>query len=79
MQHYRRFKRITLIDMMAGVYPNSLDSSCYEKLSSSNTVVRLDSNDGNIGTTFSFENDLNLDDTKSTFYGAFTWRMSGRH
>ena len=46
---------------------------------SSNTVVRLDSNDGNIGTVFSFENDLNLDDRKSTFYGAFSWRMSGRH
>jgi hypothetical protein len=46
---------------------------------SSNTVVRLDGNGGNIGTTLSFENDLNLDSKKSTFYGAFSWRMSGRH
>ena len=46
---------------------------------SSKTVVRLDSNVGNLGTVFSFENDLNLDEKKSTFYGSFSWRMSGRH
>jgi hypothetical protein len=46
---------------------------------SSNTVVRLDGNNGNLGTTLSLENDLNLDDEKSTFYGAIGWRLSGRH
>jgi len=46
---------------------------------SSNTVARIDGNNGDIGTVLSFENDLNLDDRKSTFYGAFSWRMAGRH
>ena len=46
---------------------------------SSNTKIRLDGSGGILGTTISLEDDLNLDDQKSTFYGSFSWRMSGRH
>ena len=46
---------------------------------SSNTVIRVDSNNGDRGTTINLENDLNVDDEESTFYGTFSWRMSGRH
>jgi hypothetical protein len=46
---------------------------------SSITKIRVDGNDGILGTTISLEDDLNLDGEKSTFYGALSWRMSGRH
>jgi len=46
---------------------------------SSDTLIRLDGNRGNFGTTISLEGDLNMDDRKSTFYGSISWRMSGRH
>jgi hypothetical protein len=45
----------------------------------SDTKIRLDGAQGNIGTSIDLENDLNLDEDKSTFYLSLRWRMSGRH
>ena len=46
---------------------------------SSNTRIRLDALGGVLGTTIDLENDLDLDENKSTYYLSFSWRMSGRH
>jgi hypothetical protein len=46
---------------------------------SSNTKIRLNALDGMIGTGIDLEDDLNLDERKSTSYLAFSWRMAGRH
>ena len=46
---------------------------------SSSTKIRVDALGGLIGTTIDLENDLNLDETKSTSYLSVGWRMSGRH
>ena len=46
---------------------------------SANTRIRLDALGGLLGTTIDLEDDLDLDDNKSTYYLSFAWRMSGRH
>jgi hypothetical protein len=46
---------------------------------SSNTKIRLNALGGRIGTSIDLEDDLNLDEKKSTSYLAFSWRMAGRH
>ena len=45
----------------------------------SSTVVRLDSSSGRIGTRFSFEEKLNLDDRKDTWVAGARWRFKDRH
>jgi len=46
---------------------------------SANTRIRLDALGGLIGTTIDLEDDLDLDENKSTYYLSFGWRVSGRH
>lgn len=46
---------------------------------SSSTKIRVDGVGGLIGTTINLENDLNLDERKSTSYLSVGWRVSGRH
>ncbi len=46
---------------------------------SASTKIRLDALGGLVGTTIDLEDDLDLDDNKSTYYLSFAWRMSGRH
>lgn len=46
---------------------------------SASTSIRLDALGGLVGTTIDLEDDLSLDDRKSTSYLSLAWRMSGRH
>jgi len=46
---------------------------------SANTRIRLDALGGLVGTNIDLEDDLDLDDNKSTYYLSFAWRMTGRH
>jgi hypothetical protein len=46
---------------------------------SANTRIRLDALGGLVGTTIDLEDDLDLDEDKSTYYLSFAWRMTGRH
>ncbi len=46
---------------------------------SAHTRIRLDALGGLIGTTIDLEDDLLIDDQKTTSYLSFGWRMSGRH
>lgn len=41
--------------------------------------IRLDSDSGNIGDEIDFENFLGLEDSKTTLWGGFRWRMSRRN
>ena len=52
---------------IGGFFPN-VDSS-----------VRFDSNGGNIGNRIDFEDTLNLEETKTTLWGGFRWRISKRN
>ena len=44
-----------------------------------NTEVRLDSRTGDVGTTISFEQNLGLDDTKTTGAAGIAWRFAKKH
>jgi hypothetical protein len=46
---------------------------------SSNTRMRLNGPGGRISASIDLEDDLNLDERKSTSFLAFSWRMAGRH
>lgn len=46
---------------------------------SAHTHIRVDALGGLIGTTIDLEDDLAIDDHKTTSYLSFAWRMSGRH
>lgn len=45
----------------------------------SSTAVRVNGRNGNIGSKFSFEEALNLDDRKDTFIAGLRWRFKDRH